>query len=495
MKMNINKHAKSTCFDACKKIMWLGIAVLCFSTSFAQVGIGTASPNTDAALDITSTDKGLLIPRLELSDPSSEAPLTAHVSGMLVYNTKDDPSADLFPGFYYNDGSKWVLLLTTENIATVTVPKFTRVVYVNNADPNNATIFDSDPAAQTNDTNLQVDQQNLYIGSTGSGFIWDGSEYISFTMDDVVPWNLRGSNVNAGNNKDAQIERYGEMFIKNIRFGRGNSSVPTNVLAGAGGALGVSSGDKNAALGFFSLGTNTTGSNNVAAGFSSLAQNQTGSDNVALARASLRHVTGNYNVGVGMQALSSANLTGQENVGIGWLTGGNTTGTSSNNTFIGSTAGRFLANGNNNTGIGSGASFANNSASNQVSIQNSLFAVEADATDPANPSGSWGVNRAAPQSTFDVGGSFGANIRVESTSYTMSDEDHTIIMTANTQTVTLPAPSNRRIVYIRNAAASGGIDVTGDIDGTSSSTITILSGKSRRLQSDGSTWHQVGGLQ
>jgi hypothetical protein len=37
---------------------------LYFNNTFAQVGIGTTTPDNSAMLDVSSTDKGLLIPRM-----------------------------------------------------------------------------------------------------------------------------------------------------------------------------------------------------------------------------------------------------------------------------------------------------------------------------------------------------------------------------------------------------------------------------------------------
>lgn len=59
------------------------------------VGIG-AKPDGSAALDITATGKGLLIPRMN----QSELP-TSPVEGLLVYQT------DNTPGFYYYSGGQW----------------------------------------------------------------------------------------------------------------------------------------------------------------------------------------------------------------------------------------------------------------------------------------------------------------------------------------------------------------------------------------------------
>jgi len=81
--------------------------LLFFSTIiYAQVGIGTTSPNANALLEITSTNQGVLLPRLGLTSTSSFAPLSAHVAGMLVYNNVT--INDVTPGYYYNNGSVWV---------------------------------------------------------------------------------------------------------------------------------------------------------------------------------------------------------------------------------------------------------------------------------------------------------------------------------------------------------------------------------------------------
>jgi len=69
-----------------------------------KVGIGNASPATSAILDLTSTSKGILIPRMTGVQKNA---ITSPSNGLLIYQT-DAPI-----GFYYYNGSSWL------NIANV----------------------------------------------------------------------------------------------------------------------------------------------------------------------------------------------------------------------------------------------------------------------------------------------------------------------------------------------------------------------------------------
>jgi len=66
--------------------------------------------NTDALIDMQSTSRGLLLPRVELTSTAATAPLATHTAGMVVYNTVSAGSGGtaVSPGYYYNDGTQWV---------------------------------------------------------------------------------------------------------------------------------------------------------------------------------------------------------------------------------------------------------------------------------------------------------------------------------------------------------------------------------------------------
>jgi len=90
-----------------KKILFV-IALFAGISSYAQVGIGTSSPDASAQLDVVSTDKGILIPRIKLTGSSDITSIVSPKESLLIYNTST--VADVVPGFYYWNSLKWVAL-------------------------------------------------------------------------------------------------------------------------------------------------------------------------------------------------------------------------------------------------------------------------------------------------------------------------------------------------------------------------------------------------
>ena len=77
-------------------------------SGFAQTGIGTTTPNASAKLDINSTDKGLLIPRMTKAQRDAIT-LSAAANGLLVYQTDD------LAGFYVNTSATNTIAWTRVN--------------------------------------------------------------------------------------------------------------------------------------------------------------------------------------------------------------------------------------------------------------------------------------------------------------------------------------------------------------------------------------------
>lgn len=82
--------------------------------AYAQVKVGDnpTTINSNSVLELEATNKGLLLPRVALSATTNASPLSAHVAGMIVYNTATAGTLpnDVVPGYYYNDGTKWQLI-------------------------------------------------------------------------------------------------------------------------------------------------------------------------------------------------------------------------------------------------------------------------------------------------------------------------------------------------------------------------------------------------
>lgn len=77
--------------------------------SLAQVGIGTSTPNSNAALEISSTNKGMLLPEYSLTSLFISIKTgTTPSNGLLIYNNTNSPGIP--KGIYYWMDDRWVRL-------------------------------------------------------------------------------------------------------------------------------------------------------------------------------------------------------------------------------------------------------------------------------------------------------------------------------------------------------------------------------------------------
>ena len=84
------------------KIIFTLYCLIAAQITFCQsVGIGTTTPNSQAALDISATGKGLLIPRM---DSATRAGITSPPDGLMVFQT------DHRKGFWYAISNTWLYI-------------------------------------------------------------------------------------------------------------------------------------------------------------------------------------------------------------------------------------------------------------------------------------------------------------------------------------------------------------------------------------------------
>jgi len=79
------------------------IATLTVSVASAQVGVGTVTPNAASILDVTSTTKGMLIPRMTTAQRTA---IVSPVAGLQVYDTTTNTN-------WYHNGTIWVQSAST----------------------------------------------------------------------------------------------------------------------------------------------------------------------------------------------------------------------------------------------------------------------------------------------------------------------------------------------------------------------------------------------
>lgn len=262
-----------------------------FPTS-GSVGIGTTAPSASSLLEIKSTNKGLLIPRMTLAQRNG---IAAPATGLLIYQT------NATAGFYYYTGSAWTPLKPKQNSWLLT-------------------------------GNAATDTSINFIGTS-----------------DAQPLVIKVNNQKAGylDFNTQSNTTFGYQALANVSSGYDNVAIGYQSLYSNTG------GTENFACGTKAMYYNTTGTDNVAIGSIALQKNSTGDYNTALGTGALYlNTNGAENVAVGYFALG--NTTGIQNTAVGTYTL-MASSTGSYNTSVGYNAGIMpfsFANYNNNTTLG-----------------------------------------------------------------------------------------------------------------------------------------------
>ncbi|WP_293870876.1 hypothetical protein [Flavobacterium sp.] len=316
------------------KIYITSLLFLAIVKTYAQVGIGTTSPDASSMLDITSTNSGLLIPRVSLTSVSDVATIASPLTSLLVYNSGFSPN-----GYYYWNGSIWVQLAVglnadwslTGNTGTSAATNFfgtTDDVDIVFKRFNIRSAFIGNPTGATSTT---ANVKNTSLGA--NSLVNPAAGYRNTAIGtNVMPGNTTGSrNVAVG---DVALSS-NTTGIENVAIGVGalfsNSTNSSNVAVGRN-ALTANTADFNTAVGDRALNTNSNGTLNTAIGVNSLFQNTLGNNNTSAGVQSLRsNTTGNNNSAFGYQSFFS-NISGIGNLGLGYQAGYNETG--SNKLYI-----------------------------------------------------------------------------------------------------------------------------------------------------------------
>ena len=298
-------------------------------SAFAQnnsVGINTINPDTTAALDISSTTQGMLVPRMSSIQRSL---INEPATGLLVFDISTS-------SFWFYSGSSW------EDLSSAIPDKI---------------------SDQDNDTEVEVDN--------GS----DNDE-IRFIVKDTEVGKMDGQTFHLRSPG-------GSLYIGEAAGVNDDGTNNNNIGIGAFALFADTSGSSNTAIGFESLRNNLSGYSNTSTGYNALRNNSHGISNTAFGKsAMLANINGAFNTAVGADALAD-NTSGRFNtaigraslqdnldslnVALGDLSGSFSSG--SYNTFLGARAGQ-LNTGDYNILIGNNAG-QNNIGSDKLYIDNS----------------------------------------------------------------------------------------------------------------------------
>ena len=181
-------------------------------------------PNPKAILDLESTDKGVLFPRMTKIQRDA---MTSVPEGLVVYNTTESCLNQY-------TGAGWASLCDNS--------EFCGIVMV--GDDNDETFTYTNPNVTTNRIFEPNDPGNscaLYITENGSTWIWNGTSYITKSDANVNPW------FNKANSQPSKSLTDRIYHLGSVQIGTGNIT-GTNSLSV--GNVDTVTGDLAAAIGY-----------------------------------------------------------------------------------------------------------------------------------------------------------------------------------------------------------------------------------------------------
>ncbi|MFL5765674.1 MAG: hypothetical protein ACJ77K_17140 [Bacteroidia bacterium] len=427
--VNRNKYLK----PMSRSVGILFTAILLFFANAVlsqNVGINStgAAANSSAMLDVSSTTKGVLIPRMTHAQMNA---ITTPATGLIVYDT-DSPA-----GFYYYNGSSWVSLLSastgwsiTGNAGTIdgtnfigTTDSVAFALRVNNQkagriDPGLKNTFYGYKAGNA----ISGGTGNLFEGQYAGLSNTSGSHNIAMGNYALKSNIANGDNFAIGDSALYAPDSY-DLFAIGNRAGKSTTTGFRNLYIGNDAGYHTTSGFYNQFVGAAAGYNNTSGTYNYAFGRAAFYLNKTSNYNLSVGReAGYSHVSGDNNIFIGMFAGLNdtsgtentliGNNSGDNNLGgkyltfLGYTSGGaNTSG--SYNTFVGDASCGGNTSGSNNTAVGYQAGLSNTTGSS-----NTYLGYQANGTAFVTNATAIGANASVSSSNSLVLGAAGVNVGI-----------------------------------------------------------------------------------
>ncbi|MBW1655403.1 beta strand repeat-containing protein [Flavobacterium quisquiliarum] len=182
------------------KILFTLLLLSSFVT-YSQVGIGTPTPNSSSQLEVAATNRGVLIPRINLTSSTDVSTIAGgNVNSLLIFNTAT--ISDIKPGYYYWFDNKWNRIVVSGETAVPAGSVIYNSVnqtfsYIDNS--GNSQVIDFSPIVKANET---ITNQ---IQNTATGAITYTNEAGNSTTSQVVSANT-GNLLKAGTDGGAMLD-------------------------------------------------------------------------------------------------------------------------------------------------------------------------------------------------------------------------------------------------------------------------------------------------
>ena len=333
------------------------IIIIVFTTITINAQVAINSDNTTAAasamLDVKSTIKGILIPRMSTLERTS---INTPADGLIVY----DKTTNSF--WYFDSGnSGWTELVTKTGA--------TKIDELSDGRTDTTSIFLGTNTGKNDDgsnNNIALGIESLMSNTSGQNNVAIGNAALSKNISKV-------DNVAIGDSALFNNGQSGAYFYGSKNTAIGKNALFTNTDGFRNTALGYNSmyqntkGFLNTSIGERALFSNTEGDFNTALGSRALYSNTVGEENCAIGKSAMYYnTTGSKNTAMGLASMAF-NKSGHSNTAIGHESLMHDT-TGNNNTAIGTRSLYYNRSGSSNTAIGKNALHDNTTGNNNVAI-------------------------------------------------------------------------------------------------------------------------------
>lgn len=218
----------------------------------AQVKLG-ANPrtiNANSILEMETSNKGILLPRVALAGTDVFTPLSAHIRGMTVYNTataNTGTAIAVSPGYYYNTGVQWVRILNQNDLDL-------RLLGSQNHITRDAGTGGIGISVGTGADNIGIGTNVFFANTSGWGNVAVGTDNLKASTTGITNVAIGFSNLIKSQTGSTNIG-LGYQTFNNLTAGNNNIGIGFNA------GLNVSAGSNNVAIGVNTNLANATQSN------------------------------------------------------------------------------------------------------------------------------------------------------------------------------------------------------------------------------------------